>query len=87
MKNLYWTRLISLQSNQEAENERWPLAPDNIDCLNNLQEIDIEKPSESQILFDPLEFSRNNPAPSRQEYQLKDTKLEELMVKGSAIRA
>lgn len=30
-RNLYWTRLVSMQQDGNLENQQWPLAPDIID--------------------------------------------------------
>ena len=39
-RNLYWTRLISLQRDADERHERWPLVPDIKEALNDIADGD-----------------------------------------------
>ena len=85
-RNLYWTGLISLQDIAEERHERRSLAPDIIESLNTLLEMEQSVDQRLDVLFDPAEFSQTNPAPIRREYQLDDEALREWAIRGTAIR-
>ena len=82
-RNLYWTRLISLQQEIDENYERWPLIPDINESLVILQDNEPDSDQGHHILFDPAEFMRNNPVPIRREFELDGDTLQDLAIKGT----
>ena len=54
--NLFWSRIISLQSYRPNENERWPMQPD-IDLEKEIfEEMEFEGEPDWKPIFDPKVF-------------------------------
>ena len=71
-KNLYWTRVISLQQYRPEEKRSWPVAPDlaeEYDVLFSIEEDDLP---EQQLQFDPAAFVKTNPLPLVRAWRLTE---------------
>ena len=75
-RNLYWTRLISLQRGPDQSFQRWPLAQDIVECLQEIDGLEQSDGDPPEPIFDPAEFLQREPEPSRQAYTLPDEELE-----------
>ena len=67
--------------------ERWPLTPDIIESLNDIQEAGNGQLDDIQPFFDPTMFTQNNPAPSRIEFELDEDELIHWAIESSTIRS
>ena len=76
-RNLYWTRLISIQRGLEQSFQRWPLAEDILECLQEIDGLEQSEGDSPEPIFDPAEFQQRDPEPSKQAYTLGDDVLEE----------
>ena len=59
-KNLYWSRLVSLQQYQPGEHNRWPMAPDVEEEQEAFKLIEEEEVPEHHFTFDPQAFCDEN---------------------------
>ena len=60
-KNLYWTRVVSVEHYQADELKSWPMAPDLAEEYDALFIIDEDGLPELQAHFDPAVFTKTNP--------------------------
>ena len=75
-KNLYWTRIISVQTYDHREDTKWPIAPDLCDEYDVLFQIDEDELPELNPGFDHVEFCKTNPSPSVDAWRLPIERLE-----------
>ena len=52
-KNLYWSRVVSLQEEVLDQFERYQLTPDIIECLRTIKELEYEGEEEYEFIFEP----------------------------------
>ena len=86
-RNLYWTRLISLQRGQDQRFQRWALAQDIVECLQEIDGLEQIANDSPEPIFDPAEFQQREPEPSKQAYTLPDEELEKWAKLGTRVRA
>jgi len=76
-----------LQSIDHENIQRCPLAQDLIENLNAIEEMEEDERRDVQVIFDPYAFTGAHPAPSKQEFQLDESSLEQWAIQGTSIRA
>ena len=52
-KNLYWSRVISLQEDIPDQFERYPMAEDIIESADTIKELEYEGEEEYEFIFEP----------------------------------
>ena len=60
-RNLYWTRLISIQRGLNQSFQRWPLAQDIVECLQEIDGLEQSAGDPPEPIFDPAEFLQREP--------------------------
>jgi len=85
-KNLYWTRVISLQQYRSDEKRSWPVAPDLAEEYDVLFTIAEDELPELQPYFDPAAFMELNPQPRVAAWKLDEERLRQLAVNTTQIR-
>ena len=71
-KNLYWTRVISLQQYRPEEKRSWPVAPDLAEEYDVLFSIEEDELPVQQLQFDPAAFVKTNPLPLVRAWRLTE---------------
>ena len=79
--------MVSLQSNSNTNIDRWPVSTDIIETLNALQDMNEERSQNSQVIFYPAQYARENIITSLAEYELDESVLREWLIDGSLIRS
>ena len=74
-KNLYWTRVISLQQYRPEDKRSWPVAPDLAEEYDVLFTIEGDELPELQLHFDPAAFVKINPLPLAAAWRLSEEQL------------
>ena len=76
-KNLYWTRLISIEGFEPSpdiladdQRFRWPLGPDIVEECNSVADLPADEPNEWAPLFDPQQFADENRPLELERYRL-----------------
>lgn len=69
-QNLYWTRILTVDQEAEEETERHALAADIIEAWNEIDEASELLGLTHQVHFDPRQFAAENPAPTKEEFEL-----------------
>ena len=85
-KNLYWSRLISLQDFRVGEHERWPMVLDIKENSEAMAALENEEESYWELQFDPRAFCEKHGELKLADYQLSEDQLKEYAVKASTIR-
>ena len=85
-KNLYWTRVISVQQYRPEEKRSWPVAPDLAEEYDVLFTIAEDELPELQPYFDPAAFVKTNPQPRVAAWKLEEEQLKQLALNVSKIR-
>ena len=85
-KNLYWTRVISVQQYRPEEKKSWPVAPDLAEEYDVLFTIAEDELPELQPYFDPAAFVKTNPQPRAAAWKLEEEQLKQLALNVSKIR-
>ena len=62
-KNLYWTRVISLQQYRPEDKRSWPVASDLAEEYDVLFTIAGDELPQLELHFDPAAFVETNPVP------------------------
>ena len=52
-KNLYWSRIVSLQEGIPDQFERYPMAPDIVESSETIEELEYEDEEDYEFLFEP----------------------------------
>lgn len=60
-KNLYWTRILTLQAYDPGAEKSWPIGPDLCDEYDFMFQIDEDDLPELNLHFDHVKFSKTNP--------------------------
>jgi len=74
-KNLYWTRIISLQADETQRPGKYEMTSDILEALNEIDEASDLDSLGHQVFFDPRAFVIDNPAPTRDEFKLSNEDL------------
>ena len=82
-KNLYWTRIITVQNHDPSKDMKWPVGPDlanEHDVLFQIDEdcfqIDEDLLPELDLQFDHVAFCKMFPSPAVADWRLTNEELE-----------
>ena len=59
-KNLFWTRVITIESFEQGEQQRWPIGPD---IVEECEEVQALQPADDQAwapLFEPERYNKDH---------------------------
>ena len=74
-KNEYWSRVVSVDTHQPDQTQRWPLADDIAEQHDILFTIDEDELPPFKPYFDPGEFVKRYPQPNTGAFRLTDERL------------
>ena len=75
-KNLYWTRIITVQNHDPSKDMKWPVGPDLANEHDVLFQIDEDLLPELDLQFDHVAFCKMFPSPAVADWRLTDEELE-----------
>ncbi len=73
--SLQWTRIISLQVDQELDEESWPMIDDVLASKSILPEARGDDDVQYEIVFEPKQFERVNDKPKLEDYRMDEPTL------------
>jgi len=85
-KNLYWTRVISMEGFRDGEQERHELGPDVAAEMEEMHLLDGDELPEWTPLFDPQRFQQEHPQLLLQDWQLSQDEFLQMAIQVSQIR-
>lgn len=85
-RNLYWTRVISVDQVEDEYISRHPLAEDILSALLEIDNIDEDQVDSNRVIFDPQEFINGHPNLSKENFICDTSTLRELAVRTSSVR-
>ena len=52
-KNLYWSRIVSLQEDMPDQYERYPMADDILESSETINALELQNEAEYEFIFEP----------------------------------